>query len=103
MKISKVTRTALAVIFLGGRMLLAQPFQDSFEQGYTFFDHGVGVVHVRPSGSTVETDYAQGISASDGSFYARLMVQPLNNINNAQPYVCQAGVLGVNDFCWVST
>ena len=94
MNISKVTRTALAVVFLGAGGLLAQPYQDSFEQGYTFFDDAVGVVHVRPSGSTAETDYAQGISASNGSFYARLTVQPGNNINGDQSGVCTPGVLG---------
>src|SRR5271155_519201 len=48
---------------------------DGFEQGGTFFDDGVGVVHIRPSKSKTETDYAPGISASQGNNYARLLVQ----------------------------
>lgn len=49
---------------------------EGFEQGDLFFDDAVGVFHVRPSGSTAETDYAPGISASQGgNDYARLQVQ----------------------------
>jgi hypothetical protein len=50
-------------------------YLDSFEQGGTFFDDGVGVVHIRPSKSKTETDYAPGIPASQGNNYARLLVQ----------------------------
>jgi hypothetical protein len=75
----------------------AQSYQDSFEQGYTVFNNGVGLVHVRPSGSTAETDYAPGISASDGNFYARLSVQPGNNINGAQTTACSPGASGTNN------
>ena len=60
-------------------------YSDSFEQGYLFFDDGVGVLHVRQSGSTAETDYAPGISASDGGFYARLLVQPWLQNDGASP------------------
>jgi hypothetical protein len=85
-------------------------FNDSFEKGYLFFDDGVGVLHVRQSGSKAETDYAPGISASDGPFYARLLVQPwlqndgtspcpIDNNNNHHcgingdqaPGICQPG------------
>lgn len=59
-------------------------YHDSFEQGYLFFDDGVGVLHVRQSGSTAEGDYAHGISGSDGGFYGRLLVQPWLQ-NNAGP------------------
>ena len=58
-------------------------FEDTF-QGALFFDDAVGVVHVRQSKSTAETDYAPGIAASKGKFYARLTVQPTNNINGSQ-------------------
>jgi hypothetical protein len=51
-------------------------YLDGFEQGGTFFDDGVGVVHIRPSKSKTETDYAPGIPASQGNNYARLLVQP---------------------------
>lgn len=37
---------------------------EGFEEGGLFFDDGVGVWHIRQSGSTAETDYAPGISAS---------------------------------------
>ena len=50
-------------------------YLDGFEQGGTFFDDGVGVVHIRPSKSKTETDYAPGIPASQGNNYARLLVQ----------------------------
>jgi hypothetical protein len=50
-------------------------YLEGFEQGGTFFDDGVGVVHIRPSKSNIETDYAPGISASQGNNYARLLVQ----------------------------
>jgi hypothetical protein len=50
-------------------------YSDGFEAGYLFFDDGVGVLHVRQSGSTAETDYAPGIPAAKGRFYARLLVQ----------------------------
>jgi hypothetical protein len=71
-------------------------FNDGFEQGYLFFDDGVGVLHVRQSGSTAEADYAPGISASKGGFYARLLVQQAlqlgGGINNDQnPGACMPG------------
>jgi len=51
-------------------------YNEGFEQGQGFvFDDAVGVLHVRQSGSTFETDYAPGIPASQGQFYARLLVQ----------------------------
>jgi hypothetical protein len=50
-------------------------YLEGFEQGGTFFDDGVGVVHIRPSKSTLEKDYAPGVAASQGNGYARLLVQ----------------------------
>jgi len=50
-------------------------FVENFLLGYRVFDDGVGVLRVRQSGSTVETDYAPGITAPT-PFYARLTVQP---------------------------
>ena len=47
-------------------------YLEGFEQGGTFFDDGVGVVHIRPSKSKTEADYAPGISASQGKNYARI-------------------------------
>jgi hypothetical protein len=41
-------------------------FHEDFEMGYLIFDDGVGVVHIRQSGSTAETDYAPGIASSKG-------------------------------------
>ncbi len=84
-------------------------YLDGFEQGGTFFDDGVGVVHIRPSKSNTETDYAPGIAASRGNHYARLLVQAwLQNgcftdtsgnsfcgINGSQaPGACKPGGLG---------
>ena len=90
-----VCTTALLVLMIGGLLpisLRAQDppktpttYSDSFEQGYLFFDDGVGVLHVRQSGSTAETDYAKGIPASDGHFYARLSVQPWLQNDGASP------------------
>jgi hypothetical protein len=86
-------------------------YLEGFEQGATFFDDGVGVVHIRPTKSTAETDYAPGISASQGSHYARLLVQAwLQNgcftdtsgnsfcgINGSQaPGACKPGSLGTD-------
>jgi len=83
-------------------------YLDGFEQGGTFFDDGVGVVHIRPSKSNIETDYAPGIPASQGNNYARLLVQAWlqngcftdtsgNNfcgINGSQaPNACKPGAL----------
>jgi hypothetical protein len=63
------------------------------------FDDAVGVIHPRPSGSTAETDYGPGISSStDHSLYARLTVQPSNNINNDQSTICTPGAPAVNNF-----
>jgi hypothetical protein len=67
-------------------------YSDGFETGYLFFDDGVGVLHVRQSGSTAETDYAPGISASKGRFYARLLVQPWLQNDGASP--CPVGTSG---------
>ena len=75
-------------------------FNDSFETGYFFFDDGVGVLHVRQSGSTAETDYAKGISASDGHFYARLLVQPWlqDDVGPGGPAsICPGGHCGINN------
>jgi hypothetical protein len=69
-------------------------FNDGFEAGYLFFDDGVGVLHVRQSGSTAETDYAPGIPASKGRFYARLLVQPWLQNDGASP--CPIGGSGPN-------
>jgi hypothetical protein len=70
-------------------------YEDGFEQGYLFFDDGVGVLHVRQSGSTAETDYAPGIAASEGKFYARLLVQSAlqfgGGINGDQSGSCTPG------------
>ena len=86
-------------------------YLDGFEQGATFFDDGVGVIHIRPSKSTAETDYAPGISASQGNNYARILVQAwLQNgcftdtagnsfcgINGSQaPGACKPGSLGTD-------
>jgi hypothetical protein len=86
-------------------------YLDGFEQGGTFFDDGVGVVHIRPSKSNAENDYAPGIPASQGSHYARLLVQAwLQNgcftdtagnsfcgINGSQaPGACKPGSLGTD-------
>jgi hypothetical protein len=72
-------------------------FHEDFEKGYLVFDDGVGVLHVRQSGSTVETDYAPGIASSKGGDdYARLLVQTAlqagGGINNDQtPGACRPG------------
>ena len=72
-------------------------FQDGFEQGYTMFDDGVGVIHLRQSGSTAEKDYAQGIPASQGRFYARLAVQSWLQ-NGCDPNAPQGSPgCGIND------
>ena len=66
----------LAAVMLVTFALAAQAsYLEGFEQGGSFFDDGVGVVHIRPSKSTIETDYAPGIPASQGHNYARLLVQ----------------------------
>lgn len=77
--------TTCFVLLMGGLLPIAaraqdppkapETFSDGFETGYLFFDDAVGVLHVRQSGSTAETDYAPGIVASKGHFYARLLVQ----------------------------
>jgi hypothetical protein len=56
------------------------------------------VLHVRQSGSTAETDYAPGIAASEGKFYARLLVQSAlqfggGGINGDQGGSCTPGAL----------
>ena len=105
---------AVKAAFLSTSLVIALAFAaqaaylDGFEQGGTFFDDGVGVVHIRPSKSTIETDYAPGIAASQGNNYARLLVQPWlqngcftdtsgNNfcgINGSQaPNACKPGAL----------
>lgn len=68
-------------------------YVESFELGGLFFDDGVGVIHIRQTGSTAETDYAPGIPAAFGLLYARLTVQPANNINGDQAFdgVCTPG------------
>src|ERR1700688_3648735 len=66
-------------------------FNETFNQGYLVFDDGVGVLHVRQSESTYETDYAPGIKSNGGPFYARLLVQPANNINGDQNGTCSPG------------
>jgi hypothetical protein len=106
----------VALLSLGIALSLAMTFTraaqagyvDSFEDGDTFFNDGVGVVHVRPSRSNIETDYAPGIAASQGRNYARLLVQAwLQNgcftdtssntfcgINGSQaPNACKPGAL----------
>jgi len=50
-------------------------FVENFLLGYRMFDDGVGVIRVRQSGATTETDYAPGVT-SPTPFYARLTVQP---------------------------
>ena len=76
-KCARTAKTLLMVLSLA--VALAIPahaaYLDGFEQGGTFFDDGVGVVHIRPSKSTAENDYAPGISASQGNNYARLQVE----------------------------
>jgi len=72
-------------------------YAEGFEAGGRFFDDAVGVVHIRQSGSTAETDYAPGIAASSGTFYARLTVQPTNNINGDQSTVCTPGAAESNN------
>jgi len=113
---SKCARLAkTAFVALGLAFVFALPahasYLEGFEQGATFFDDGVGVVHVRPSKSTVEADYAPGISSSQGNNYARLLVQAwLQNgcftdtagnsfcgINGSQaPGACKPGGLGTD-------
>ncbi|MGH9774988.1 MAG: hypothetical protein ACRD50_08590 [Candidatus Acidiferrales bacterium] len=74
-------------------------YNEGFEKGGLFFDDGVGVLHIRQSKSTAETDYAPGIAAASGDAYARLLVQPVNNINNDQFIgTCAPGVLNANNF-----
>jgi hypothetical protein len=73
-------------------------FHEDFEKGYLVFDDGVGVVHVRQSGSTAETDYAPGIASSKGGDdYARLLVQAAlrtgGGINGSQPGSCSPGAV----------
>lgn len=65
-------------------------FTENFGTGSRVFDDAVGFLRVRPSGSTAETDYAPGIT-SPTSFYARLTVQPGNNINGDQIGPCTPG------------
>lgn len=99
---------SLAVVFA---LPVQASYLEGFEQGATFFDDGVGVVHIRPSKSNAETDYAPGISASQGSHYTRLLVQAwLQNgcftdtssntfcgINGSQaPGACKPGSLGTD-------
>jgi len=111
---ARVATTALLALSLA--LAFALPAQASylegFEQGGTFFDDGVGVLHIRPSKSNAETDYAPGISASQGNNYARLLVQAwLQNgcftdtagnsfcgINGSQaPGACKPGSLGTDN------
>lgn len=66
-------------------------FTESFDKGGFLFDDGNGVIHIRQSGSTAETDYAPGIKSS-GNFYARLMVQPGANVNSDGNPSCAPGV-----------
>lgn len=81
-------------------------FNENFQMGYLVFDDAVGVLHVRQSGSTAETDYAPGIASSKGNDYARLLVQPkLGNgggINGDQgAVVCHPGAAQTDNsfFC----
>jgi len=96
----KLTPLFIAVALSAASTLFAQPdpapkapdsYKEGFEQGGLFFDDAVGVVHIRQSGSTAETDYAKGILSSQGKFYARLLVQPTNNINGDQLGACMPG------------
>ena len=70
-------------------------YAEGFEEGGLFFDDAVGVVHIRQSHSTAETDYALGITAADGENYARLLVQPtlasVGGINGDQDGTCKPG------------
>src|ERR1700730_19012010 len=70
-------------------------YAERFEEGGLFFDDAVGVVHIRQSHSTAETDYALGIPAADGENYARLLVQPtlasVGGINGDQDGTCKPG------------
>jgi len=110
---ARVAKTAfLALCFAIAFALPAQAsYLNGFEEGGNFFDDGVGVVHIRPSKSTAETDYAPGIPASQGNYYARLLVQAwLQNgcftdtsgnsfcgINGSQaPGACKPGSLGTD-------
>jgi hypothetical protein len=74
-----VSMAKTAFIALSLALAFALPahasYLEGFEQGGSFFDDGVGVVHIRPSLSKTETDYAPGIPASQGNNYARLLVQ----------------------------
>ena len=107
----RIAKTAFFVLSIA--LVFALPayasYLEGFEQGGTFFDDGVGVVHIRPSKSKIETDYAPGIPASQGNAYARLLVQAwLQNgcftdtsgnsfcgINGSQaPGACKPGSLG---------
>jgi len=113
-KCVRAGKTALlAVTLLFTFVLAAQAsYLEGFEQGGSFFDDGVGVVHIRPSKSNIETDYAPGIPASQGRNYARLLVQAwLQNgcftdtsgntfcgINGSQaPGACKPGALSTDN------
>jgi hypothetical protein len=71
-------------------------YHENFEMGSLVFDDAVGVLHVRQSGSTAETDYAPGIASSKGGDdYARLLVQTwlasVGGINHDQSGACTPG------------
>jgi hypothetical protein len=74
---TRVAKATFILLVLGLSFVLPvhAAYLEGFEQGGTFFDDGVGVVHIRPSNSKSETDYAPGIPASQGHNYARLLVQ----------------------------
>jgi hypothetical protein len=106
-KVRKQTTLFSTVVLIAAGSLLAQSnspkapnnYREGFEEGGLFFDDAVGVVHIRQSGSSAETDYAKGIEASQGQFYARLTVQPSNNINNDQNGACTPGAAAsINSF-----
>jgi hypothetical protein len=113
-KCISAARTAFLVLSFAVAFALPAhaSYFEGFEQGGTFFDDGVGVIHIRQSKSNAETDYAPGISASQGNSYARLLVQAwLQNgcftdtsgnsfcgINGSQaPGTCKPGGLGTDN------
>jgi hypothetical protein len=90
---------SLAVLTLAARAdgptKAPKKYNEGFEEGGLFFDDAVGVVHIRQSQSTAETDYAPGIAPADGDNYARLLVQPslasVGGINGDQVGACTPG------------
>jgi hypothetical protein len=102
--VAALTILALAAVAVGPPKA-PEGYKEDFGKGGLFFDDAVGVVHIRQSGSTFETDYAPGIASSEGGdAYARLLVQTAlqtaDGINGHQSRVpCRPGAAeGDNGF-----